>query len=54
MHVNEEQGCKVNMGKNWSQVLSCKSPKCTSAQWIATVCGLYSVAEHAAGDLDRT
>ncbi len=30
MHVNEVAR-KVNMGKNWSQVLSCKSPKCTSA-----------------------
>ena len=47
MHVNEEQGCKVNMGKNWSQVLSFKSPKCTTVQWVVTVCGLYSAAEHA-------
>ncbi len=37
----------VTSGKNWSQVLSCKSPKCTSAQWVVTVCGLYSAAEHA-------
>ncbi len=43
MHVNEEQGCKVIMGKNWSAELQiAQMYKC-----IVTVCGLYSVAEHA-------